>query len=334
MRSPVVGCINRLLRHRPGWAIGAGLFLLLSAGVRPAAAEEVATIHGCKLIYGSECAGADLSGVDLRNGFLARSILAGANLRNADLTGVNLWKTNLAKADLSQAKMAGAFLAVADLRGANLEGADLRGAFLFRALTDGANFHGADLAGARWITGAICGPDSIGDCHPLPRNAAYDVPMPHFQALGRTPLPAPTGSIKLVNDVTVKVTKLLPADPAKAKPTDGVAFTGIGYVSAYFYSSLQIHVRVTVYAEKQNVAVLAVFADDRAPPVKLVSKPIAAKGSADLDFSFALRIQSVSSLQFRIGPGEPGEITVNAPEGAAAGKKSAATVMITEKEAK
>jgi uncharacterized protein YjbI with pentapeptide repeats len=331
MNFPAAARINRPRQHRAGWAITAALFLLLSTSLRSVAGEEIVTIHGCKLIYGSQCAGVDLSGVDLRNGFLARSNLAGANLRNANLTGVNLWKTNLAKADLSQAKMAGAFLAVADLRGADLEGADLRGAFLFRTLTDGADFRGADLAGARWITGAICGPGSIGDCHPLPPTAAYAVPMPHFQALGRTPLPPPTGPIKLVNDVTVKVTRLLPADPAKAKPTDGAAFTGIGYVSAYFYSLLEIHVVVPVYAEKQNVAVLAVFADDKL--VKLVSKPIAANGSVEFDFSFALRIQSVSDLQFDIGPGEPGAITLNAPEGAKVSKQHAATVSITEKNA-
>jgi uncharacterized protein YjbI with pentapeptide repeats len=301
--------------------------------IRPLAAQQTVTIHGCELMYGSQCAGVDLSGVDLRNGFLARSNLAGANLRNADLTGVNLWKTNLAKADLSQAKMADSFLAVADLRGANLEGADLRGAFLFRALTDGANFHGANLAGARWMTGAICAPDSIGDCHPLSSTAAYDVPVPHFQALSRTRLPPPTGSVKLVNDVTVNVTKLLPADPAKANPADGAAFTGIGYVSAYFYSLLQIHVQLSVYAQTPNIAVVAVFADDKAPPVKLVSKPIAANGSVDFDFSFALRIERVSSLQFRIGPGKPGAISINAPEGGNLGKRRAATVAISEKDA-
>jgi hypothetical protein len=331
MSFPAAARITRPLRHRAGRAITAALFLLLSAPLRPVAGQEIVTIHGCELLYGSQCVGVDLSGVDLRNGFLARSNLAGANLRNADLTGVNLWKTNLAKADLSRAKMSGAFLAVADLRGANLEGADLRGAFLFRALTDGADFRGADLTGARWITGAICGPDSIGDCHSLPSSADYAVPVPHFQDLGRTPLRPPTGSIKLVNDVTVRVAKLLRADPAKAKPTDGAAFTGIGYISAYFYSSLQIHVVVPVYAEKQNVAVLAVFADDKV--VKLVSKPIAANGSIEFDFSFALRIQSVSSLQFRIGPGEPGAITLNAPEGTKVDKQRAAMVSITEKNA-
>jgi hypothetical protein len=331
MSCPAAARITCPLPQRAARAITVALVLLLSTALRPAVGQEIVTIHGCKLMYGSQCVGADLSGVDLRNGFLARSNLAGANLRNADLTGVNLWKTNLAKADLSQAKMAGAFLTVADLRGANLEGADLRGAFLFRALTDGADFRGADLTGARWITGAICGPGSIGDCHPLPSSADYAAPMPHFQDLGRTPLRPPTGPIKLVNDVTVKVTKLLPADPTKAKPTDGAAFTGIGYISAYFYSSLQIHVVVPVYSEKQNVAVLAVFADDKV--VKLVSKPIAANGSAEFDFSFALRIQSVSSLQFRIGPGEPGAITLNAPEGTKVNKQRAAMVSITEKNA-
>jgi uncharacterized protein YjbI with pentapeptide repeats len=331
MRTPAAPGTSRFLQHRTRWAVATALLLLPAIDSRPASAQAV-TIHGCELVYASQCAGADLSGVDLRNGFLARSNLAGANLRNADLTGVNLWKTNLSKADLSQAKMAGTFLAMADLRGADLRGADLQHAFLFRALTDNANFDGANLAGARWVTGAICAPDSIGECHPLPATAGYDVPMPHWQDLKPTPPPNPTGRLTLINDSTITVTRVLPADPSKAQPTDGAAFTGISYVSKYYYSTLHVHVVVPVYAEQDNVAVIAVFAYDRSPPIKLVSLPVAAANRALFDFNFDFKVQGEVDLQFRLGPGQPGAITWNAAPGDMS-KLNPATVTITESEA-
>ena len=315
MRSPAACGTSRFLQHRTRWAAAAALLLLSSIDTRLASAQAVTT-HGCELVYAAQCAGADLSGADLRKGFLARSNLAGANLRNADLTGVNLWKTNLSKADLSQAKMAGTFLAMADLRGADLRGADLQNAFLFRALTDNANFDGANLSGARWVTGAICAPDSIGECHPLSATAEYDVPMPHWQDLKPTPLPNPTGPLTLTNDATITVTKLLPADLSKAQPTNGAAFTGISYIPKYFSSTLHIHVVVPVYAEQDNIAVIAVFAYDRSPPIKLVSLPVAAGNRALFDFNFDFKVQGEIDLQFRLGPGQPGAITWNpAPEG-------------------
>ncbi len=330
MRTPAARGTRRFLQRRTRWAVAAALLVLSSIDIHPASAQTV-TIHGCELVYASQCAGADLSGVDLRNGFLARSNLAGANLRNADLTGVNLWKTNLSKADLSQAKMAGTFLAMTDLRGADLRGADLQHAFLFRALTDNANFEGANLAGARWVTGAICAPDSVGECHPLPATAEYDVPMPHWQDLKPTPLPS--GHLTLINDATITVTKLLPADLSKAQTTDGAAFTGISYIPKYFSSTLHIHVVAPVYAEKDNVAVIAVFAYDRSPPIKLVSLPVAAANRALFDFNFDFKVRGEVDLQFRLGPGEPGAITWNAAPDGDKSKLNPATVTIDESDA-
>ena len=69
--------------------------------------------------------------------------LTGASLRQADLTSARLFRADLSKADLT---------------GARLANADL--------------LH-AVLAGATWIDGTtICGPSSIGQCHPAPEPPA------------------------------------------------------------------------------------------------------------------------------------------------------------------
>jgi len=319
------------VRRRRRLPIAAAAVFLGTLIVGSAAAQE-SSIHGCPMVYASQCAGVDLSGADLRKGFLARSNLAGANLRDADLTGVNLWKTNLAKADLSGAKMAGAFLTATNLRGANLQGADLRRAFLFLALTDNANFEGANLAGARWVTGAICAPDSISECHPLPAPAEYDVPVPHWQDLKPTPRPNATGPLTLVNHSTGTVTRLLPSDLSKAQLTDGAAFSGISFIAKYYYSMLHVHVTVPVYAEKDNVAVIAVFAYDRSPPIKLLSQPVAAASRTEFDFNFDLEVHGEVELNFRLGPGEPGAVTLNGPPGSDTSEFTPATVTITESE--
>lgn len=152
--------------------------------------DQSPVLTGCKVITEAKCPGVPgvmWEGVDLRGHFLAMADLSGANLKGADLTDLNLWKTRLPKADLSGAKMKRAFLTGDDLRGANLQGADLRQAFLFRAQADGANFQGALLEGARWLTGVICGPGSVGECLPLPPTADYDPPTLTWHLDGSAP---------------------------------------------------------------------------------------------------------------------------------------------------
>jgi uncharacterized protein YjbI with pentapeptide repeats len=82
-----------------------------------------------KLKTTKECAGCDLSYVEL----------PGANLSNADLSGANLYGANLSGSDLSYADLSGANVSAADLSGANL--------------TD-----------ATWIDGSWCREGSIGSC--------------------------------------------------------------------------------------------------------------------------------------------------------------------------
>ncbi|MGH6917908.1 MAG: pentapeptide repeat-containing protein, partial [Geminicoccaceae bacterium] len=60
--------------------------------------------------------------------------------------------------------LAGANLTGADLTWANLFGADLTDANLANATLRNAELGQAKLTGAAWVTTAICGPDSIGEC--------------------------------------------------------------------------------------------------------------------------------------------------------------------------
>lgn len=127
-----------------------------------------------EISFSLKCPGSDFSELDLRGLFLAQADLSGSDFRGANLEDLVFWKTNLRNSNFSGADMVGVFLTGADLSGADLRGADLRQAFIFRAKIDGADFSGANLEGARWVTGAICGPGSIGECKPLPPMADVD----------------------------------------------------------------------------------------------------------------------------------------------------------------
>jgi hypothetical protein len=133
-------------------------------------------LGGChmEISFSLKCPGSDFSKLDLRGLFFAQADLSGSNFREANLEDLDLWKTDLRNSNFSGANMVGVFLTGADLSGSDLRGADLRQAFVYRAKIDGANFAGANLEGARWVTGAICGPGSIGECKPLPPMADFD----------------------------------------------------------------------------------------------------------------------------------------------------------------
>lgn len=74
----------------------------------------------------TQCAGADLTGVN----FGGRD-LRGANLRGATLSNANLSDAILSRSDLRRVNFRGAELSNSYLDGANLSGADLRGANVF-----------------------------------------------------------------------------------------------------------------------------------------------------------------------------------------------------------
>ena len=310
--------------------VGGALVLVCALLIDRLEAQPVPPNGQCEVLPRAKCPGADLHGELLKMRIMAMMDLSGANLSGADLQKSDLWKTDLAGADLSGANLAGAFLTGAKLSGANLRGADLRGAFLLGAFAEGANFEGALLDGARWVSGAICGPTSIGNCRPLAATAAINVPMPPWQHLKAKFIP-PTGPVKLVNNTTVTLFLTLPADPEKAGPTDGSSFTGLSYVPSGDDATLNINVKVPVSAEQDNVAVIAVFADEGRTPVKLFSKPLIPNRRTVLDFSFQMTADRPLSLQFRIGPAQPGGVTFNAPTETGS-NPDPATVTITEDE--
>jgi uncharacterized protein YjbI with pentapeptide repeats len=74
----------------------------------------------------TQCAGADLTGVNFGG-----KDLRGANLRGATLSNANLSDAILSKSDLRRVNFRGADLANSYLDGANLSGADLRDANVF-----------------------------------------------------------------------------------------------------------------------------------------------------------------------------------------------------------
>src|SRR5215211_5755784 len=155
------------------------------------AQEPISLRSDCPILPQSKCPGSDLRAANFAGSIMAMMVLTGANLERANLQGANLWKAELARANLSQADLAQAFLTGANLRGADLSRADLRRAFLFGAFAEGADFSGAQLEGARWLTGALCGPGSIGECRPVAADAAVEAPMQYGPAGGVYPdLPA------------------------------------------------------------------------------------------------------------------------------------------------
>lgn len=140
----------------------------------PAHAQDI-EIAGCKIAFRTpvKCPRSNFSSTDLRGQLFAMADLSASVFDRADLEDLDLWKADLRGSSFRYAKMAGVFLIGADLRNADLRNADLSYAFLSDAKTQGANFEGANLSGARWVTGALCGPGSIGECKPLPPSETF-----------------------------------------------------------------------------------------------------------------------------------------------------------------
>jgi Pentapeptide repeats (8 copies) len=98
----------------------------------------------------------DLSGVDLRRGFLVH-----ANLRRAYLAGAQLAGANLSQADLTEADLTGANLVKANLKWAKLTGARLPGVDFTLANLTRANLAAATLTGAKLNDANLCGANLI-----------------------------------------------------------------------------------------------------------------------------------------------------------------------------
>lgn len=120
----------------------------------------------------ADLSGAYLSGVNLREAYLALTNLSGAGLSEANLiraylnrvnlSWANLHAAELSGADLSEADLSCADLSLADLSGANLSWADLSGANLFCAYVFGVYFSRANLSRAN-LSGALMERTAFGD---------------------------------------------------------------------------------------------------------------------------------------------------------------------------
>jgi uncharacterized protein YjbI with pentapeptide repeats len=98
-------------------------------------------------------AGAQLNGVDLREGDLTSAFLANAVLNHAYLADANLLSADLTHAQLIDTHLEGADLLGANLKEVQARGVHLSGADLTLANLTGAKLESADLSGAR-LTGA------------------------------------------------------------------------------------------------------------------------------------------------------------------------------------
>lgn len=113
----------------------------------------------------------NLRGASMNNTNLSGADLRGTDLSGADLSYANLSITDLTGADLHQASLKGAGLRGSTLSGANLVNADLSYADLRGAKIEGVQLQGAILNKAFWLDGSLCGPDSVGKCVPIPKDA-------------------------------------------------------------------------------------------------------------------------------------------------------------------
>ena len=350
-----------------GWSAALlGVLSLLSGG--PTRAQNGAPPSRCRIDVAAKCPGVALSGAALNGQYMAMMDLSGADLAGADLRSTDLWKTNFAGAALSHADLADSFLTGADLRGADLSGADLRRAFIFGAFTDGARFDGALLEGARWITGAICGPGSVGKCRPLPPDAAVSSQMvfgppggvypgaapPTIAAakLGDTlhaagasqPTPvsavarqSPQGTVRILQiryagpRGTAK--QILPPDPNKARRTDGASILG-GDLRLHGPAVLHVSVVANAYAAQNNEVVLALFQAGRSTPIDLIHHPVKGKERVVLELTADVPVAGPSSTSFdvRIGPARPGFITIVGGAAAAAANVPQPSLTVTESE--
>ncbi len=124
-------------------------------------------------------------------------------------------------------------------------------------------------------------------------------------------------TVRAQNDAVAPIGQELPADPAKAKNSQGVSFKGMTFVPKDGQSTVRIQVTVFASAAEPNVAVVAVFRDGQEPPVRLVTKPVSSNRREKIDFSIDLPANGTNpmALDFRIGPGQPGTVVFNGPQG-------------------
>jgi hypothetical protein len=136
--------------------------------------------------------------------------------------------------------------------------------------------------------------------------------------------------VELRNDALVPLTKILPADPAQARSSDGVAFYSASFQALNAGEIARVRVSAAASASEPNVAVVAVFLAGEAAPIKIVSKPVSGNKREWLELSADVPAYGIGqmSFEFRIGPAEPGTIVFNGPDGAS--ERAVTIIRITE----
>jgi uncharacterized protein YjbI with pentapeptide repeats len=94
----------------------------------------------------TQCAGADLTGVNFGGKDLRGANMRGAILRNANLSDAVLTGSDLRRANVRGTELANAYLDRANLSGADLRGAKLFGSYLKNVVLKGTRLEGIDLS--------------------------------------------------------------------------------------------------------------------------------------------------------------------------------------------
>ncbi|MGH7784461.1 MAG: hypothetical protein ACREO5_11550 [Candidatus Binatia bacterium] len=122
---------------------------------------------------------------------------------------------------------------------------------------------------------------------------------------------------RLENAAVAQLSKVLPAKLGRATKTDGVSFHTVQVRPKNFDSYFHIEVNTCFCAPNPNTGVVAVFVGGQSAPFKIASKPVADDRREHLGFGFDVPANGTQTIHFdfRIGPGEPGIIVFNGPEG-------------------
>ena len=140
--------------------------------------------------------------------------------------------------------------------------------------------------------------------------------------------------VRLKNDAVVSLSKVIPLDPTKAKPSDGTAVIGMAFVPTRLDASLQIHIRAYASASSPNLVVAAVFRSDQDSPLLLTRRAASDNKRVTIEETIDVRTDKKQPIEFtfRIGPAYEGSIVLNGPEGTQGSSPETTEVEITELE--
>ena len=143
-------------------------------------------------------------------------------------------------------------------------------------------------------------------------------PLPRDLAAADPEMPAPDGNqINLVYQAIHTVSTVLPTDPQRMTPWGGSSILGYSYARKGSEEALKVRINANAYAHEDNEVALAVFRGEHSVPIEHRSQKVRAGDYAMFDFEFDLPMFDASSvnLDVRIGPAEPGSLTLNGPPG-------------------